>query len=48
VDIWCIDLLGGRTKYIKINMVKYHFVHHKPHMNWPAIEFGIPGRRDDV
>jgi hypothetical protein len=31
---------GGRwTKYIKINMAKYHFVHHKTHMNWPTIEF---------
>jgi hypothetical protein len=42
------DLLGEKTQYFKMNMSKYHFVHQKTHMNWPAIEFGIPGQEADI
>jgi len=30
--------LQRELKYLEKNLLQYHFVHHKSHMNWPGIE----------
>ena len=42
------DTDRGKPKYWEGNLSKWHFIHHKCHIDWPGIEFGPWGESPTV
>jgi len=41
-NLWWNDNDKGKLKFLEKNLSQCHFVHHKSHMDWPAIETRPP------
>jgi hypothetical protein len=41
MEQWWNETDRGKLKYWEKNLSYCHFVHHKPHMDWPEIESGL-------
>jgi hypothetical protein len=45
MEYWWNDTGKGKLNWLEKYLSQYQFVHHKFHLDWPALNLGVHGER---